>query len=254
MEVEAVEGADASSVETDVVTEDPTEGGQVEGGETEVSEGSPQTYTVKVGDEEVEVSLDDALKGYMRQADYTRKTQELAQQREELSYGDRVARALQSDPESAIKALEEAYGLNRASTPAADVEDDEDLDPTERRVREIDRWIEEQESRSFEAHVHTNLERLHGQYGEFEDAKFIDFMVERGIPDFDDAAKLFVYDSLMQQAQRQQKEDAAQQRKETAPPVAGGTTTAAGAVAEGGAAPFRSVRAAFEAAMRQHGG
>lgn len=39
------------------------------------------TYKVKVGKEELEVPLDELLKGYSRTADYTRKTQEIAETR-----------------------------------------------------------------------------------------------------------------------------------------------------------------------------
>lgn len=39
------------------------------------------TYRVKVGKEEVEVPLDELLKGYSRTADYTKKTQEVAEAR-----------------------------------------------------------------------------------------------------------------------------------------------------------------------------
>ena len=42
------------------------------------------TYAVKVDGEEVEVSLDELISGYSRQSDYTRKTQELASQRNEM--------------------------------------------------------------------------------------------------------------------------------------------------------------------------
>lgn len=40
--------------------------------------------TVRVGGQDVQVSMDEMRNGYMRQADYTRKTQELAQQRQQL--------------------------------------------------------------------------------------------------------------------------------------------------------------------------
>ena len=43
-----------------------------------------EKYKVKVGDEELEVTLDELLQGYMRQADYTRKTQALAEERKKL--------------------------------------------------------------------------------------------------------------------------------------------------------------------------
>ena len=43
----------------------------------------PELYKVIIDGEEVEVSLDELQKGYSRQSDYTRKTQQLAQQRKE---------------------------------------------------------------------------------------------------------------------------------------------------------------------------
>lgn len=52
----------------------------------EVAEEAPQqsqTFRVKVDGEEVEVPLDELLKGYSRTADYTRKTQAIAQARKE---------------------------------------------------------------------------------------------------------------------------------------------------------------------------
>ena len=70
LETEAVETAD---VEPEYSEED-------EGEEVEIEEQTP-TYRVKVGKEEVEVPLDELLKGYSRTADYTRKTQEIAETR-----------------------------------------------------------------------------------------------------------------------------------------------------------------------------
>jgi len=51
---------------------------------------APELYKVIIDGEEIEVSLDELQKGYSRQSDYTRKTQQLAQQRKE-------AEALQQD-------------------------------------------------------------------------------------------------------------------------------------------------------------
>ena len=41
-------------------------------------------YAVNVNGEEHEISLDELLKGYSRQSDYTRKTQELSEQRKSI--------------------------------------------------------------------------------------------------------------------------------------------------------------------------
>jgi len=49
--------------------------------EEEVVEETPSSYTVKVGGDEFEVSLDELRNGYQRQSDYTRKSQSLAEQR-----------------------------------------------------------------------------------------------------------------------------------------------------------------------------
>lgn len=53
--------------------------------EDEEEPGLNTTYAVKVDGEEVEVSLDELMQGYSRQSDYTRKTQELASQRNEMT-------------------------------------------------------------------------------------------------------------------------------------------------------------------------
>jgi len=44
----------------------------------------PQTFTVKVDGQEVKVTQDELINGYSRQQDYTRKTQELSQQRKTI--------------------------------------------------------------------------------------------------------------------------------------------------------------------------
>lgn len=61
---------------------DDAETDEVEGGGED--EGLNETYRVKVDGEVVDVTLKEALAGYQRQADYTRKAQALAAEREEL--------------------------------------------------------------------------------------------------------------------------------------------------------------------------
>jgi hypothetical protein len=47
----------------------------------EVVQAAEQTYRVRVGDEEMDVPLSELTNSYMRQSDYTRKTQQVAEQR-----------------------------------------------------------------------------------------------------------------------------------------------------------------------------
>ena len=75
-ESESVEAE--SSTEPDETEKDESE----ETEETEDGEGQqPTTFRVKVNGEEIEVTQDELLRGYSRTQDYTRKTQELAEQR-----------------------------------------------------------------------------------------------------------------------------------------------------------------------------
>ena len=52
---------------------------------------------LQVDGEEVVVPVKEALAGYQRQADYTRKTQELSEQRKQVQYASALQEALQSD-------------------------------------------------------------------------------------------------------------------------------------------------------------
>ena len=62
------------------------------------AQAEPELYKVVIDGEEVEVSLDELQKGYSRQSDYTRKTQQLAQQRKE-------AESLQQDYAQRVEQL-----------------------------------------------------------------------------------------------------------------------------------------------------
>lgn len=85
------------ATDTDSPAEDPeaaTEAVEEEVEDVEADEDSDEPaqidptqvlLKVKVGDEEQEITADEAAKGYMRQADYTRKTQELAAARKEFA-------------------------------------------------------------------------------------------------------------------------------------------------------------------------
>ena len=80
---ETEESAPTEDVEesTEETQDEPLEEDVLE----EEAEEEPDVYAVKVDGEELEVSLDELVQGYSRQSDYTRKTQELASQRDEMT-------------------------------------------------------------------------------------------------------------------------------------------------------------------------
>ena len=86
-ETEVEETKEAEEVEQEAPeegqAEEETEEEVTEEEEFEVVAEEDLTYTIKVDGEELEVGIDELKNGYQRQADYTRKSQALAEQRKE---------------------------------------------------------------------------------------------------------------------------------------------------------------------------
>lgn len=101
-----------------------------------------QKVAIKVDGQEMEVTLEELRNGYMRQADYTRKTQETAAMRQAADWAVQVQKAFQADPEGTLQYLARAAGLDARSVLAPDIDPYEDLDPE---VREIVKRTEAQE-------------------------------------------------------------------------------------------------------------
>ena len=95
---------ESESVETEaenpdgLSAEDLVDQDQVEESQT------PSTYTIKVDGKDVEVTLDELQAGYSRQADYTRKSQVLAEQRKKA---DEELAATQQERQHYLSQLEQ---------------------------------------------------------------------------------------------------------------------------------------------------
>ena len=105
-EEEIIEDDEPFEEELEAAEEDEPHEDQVEEEESE----QPQLYTIKVDGEETEVTLEELQNGYSRQRDYTRKTQELAQQRkaieakyQEVSQKDAIYSQLLPKMEATLK-------------------------------------------------------------------------------------------------------------------------------------------------------
>jgi hypothetical protein len=77
---EDAEGTEAEATEADAEETDAEDSAESEDGEQQEQQPDP-VFTVKVNGEEVQVTLDELQRGYSRQADYSRKTQQLAEER-----------------------------------------------------------------------------------------------------------------------------------------------------------------------------
>ena len=87
-----------------------TDGEDAEGEEPEAdkSEEAGETYEVTIDGETVAVTLEEALAGYQRQADYTRKAQALAQERQEFE----TAREEVAETIEQVTSLDDAWNDN----------------------------------------------------------------------------------------------------------------------------------------------
>ena len=93
---------EAEASESDAESDEQTEGDE----EAEEPSKQAQTFRVKVDGEEVEVPLDELLKGYSRTADYTRKTQAIAEARKQAEAEAALAREERQRYAQTLEALD----------------------------------------------------------------------------------------------------------------------------------------------------
>jgi len=179
---------------SDTSAADPTTGGDI--GEVEYEEvelpfeepvEEPQRQYIEVDDpdnrftrvrvdgEDVEVPYSELVKGYSREADYTRKTQALAQQRQEAEQALIIQRALQANPRQTVAWLAEQAGLTVAQPQQAPApeEDDRYADPLEREIaaeRQARLALEQRlNQREMDERVGQALNDLRTQHGATDD-------------------------------------------------------------------------------------
>lgn len=154
--------AESDEVEVEQTTEVSETEGESEGTNDEVEddgagdevvseeqgvEDTSERITVTIDGAEVEVSLDELRNGYLRQSDYTRKTQGVAAERQRLAAMAQLADALEADPAGTITALQKAFADQLGDA------DEVELDPVEERLRRSEAFIERQEAAAREAQI-----------------------------------------------------------------------------------------------------
>lgn len=210
---------------------------------------------LKVDGEVMQVPLREATEHAMRQQDYTRKTQELAAQREAQAEAIAIAEALRANPVETIKVLQEWYAEGDSPT---DTIEDESLDPLERQVKELDEWRQAQENERAEQALRSELDRMADTYGVDQEA-LLRFAVENQIPNLE-----WAYAVMSQgrseaerevESERQAGEQSRLEAKHNAAVVDGGTNRSSGAstVPMGTPETVRTAEDAFKLAKAQMG-
>lgn len=172
---------------------EPEEEYEVESDEDEESEDDveepepePTTFRVKVDGEEVEVTLDELQRGYSRQSDYTRKTQQVASERKALEEQAASIRAQREQYEQRLNMLEQALTATvpqepdweklYSEDPAKFVKVKADWDHKQQQLQAVQQekartqqQAAEEAQRSYQAHLSAEAERLAQAVPEWKD-------------------------------------------------------------------------------------
>ena len=147
---------------------------------------APPRYRVKVDNEELEVDLDELIKGYSRTSDYTKKTQSLAEQRKQVeaerqkieeaaklreTYAQRlqVIEQVLTQPEEDLSALKDTDPIGYAVKMAERVEREKQLAAirAEREAVAVKQQMEQQEH--LQRHLSSEAQRLQAAIPEMAD-------------------------------------------------------------------------------------
>ena len=143
-EYEETETEEAEAEEGESPTEDAEEDSEYEEetedeeAPTEGEEPEETFYKVKVGDEELEVNLDELTGGYQRQQDYTKKTQAVSDQRKMLEAKQAEVSAVQEDFMSKATMANELLNRDLAKYAAVDWETLKTTDPAAFLTKQIE--------------------------------------------------------------------------------------------------------------------
>jgi len=126
----------AEAGETEQQAQEPSEGAEQEPVRqyVEVDDPDNRYVRVRIDNEDVEVPYSEALKGYSREAHFTRNMQHLAQARQEAEYGIRLQQAMEANPQVTLQILAQQHGYNLVQPQQAPPAEDEYADPLEREI------------------------------------------------------------------------------------------------------------------------
>jgi len=189
---------------------------------------SGDVYDVTVNGETQQVTLDELRNGYSRQADYTRKTQELATERARLQQAEALATAFERDPHATLSALSDAYGWTPAQTaqaaqqlqtqaPFQEQAPAGQPDPIDERFSRVEQFIARQERQAAQQRIEQEFSTLETQYGEIDRDAVVTHAVKKGVD------LVTAYRDMQFDVQRQNA--AALEAKRAAQVVEGGAAT-----------------------------
>lgn len=149
------------------------------------------------------ITLDEARNGYQRQADYTRKTQEVAAERKRVEQMAALASALEQNPAATLAALAESYGVGMGQPDLAELEA---MDPVERQVAELQTQLQDIQRERQLAAVDREIADFSTRHQGVDVEQVMAFAVSRQLPDLETAYRVLAFDDMSAAQQAQQSE------------------------------------------------
>ena len=209
-------------------------------------------YTVKIDGAEHQVTLEELQQGYQRQADYTRKTQELASERQRLQQAETIVAALEADPQGTLDALGGALGV-QGNPRTQDDTSWEDEDPTTQRVAQLEAQVAHQAKTHRQQALDKEVTRLKGVYGEFDERELFQHALNNKIANLEAAYAHKNFGTMANYAGQLQRDADALDAKRKGAPVQGGKSVQEGAVSTDKTKEPSTLREAFALAKQQLG-
>lgn len=129
-----------------------------------------ETKPITVEIDGKEVTIEELKNGYLRQADYTRKTQQLANQRKEFEDAIKLYEHLKNNPEI-IQQLQQITSVPRT------------LDPTQAKVIELEQKV-------YDMMLEREIEILQNKYPDFEVMEVLEMASQKQLTNLEDAYHL----------------------------------------------------------------
>lgn len=223
---------------------DPIDGGDIDSGELQTTEDEqqPSRQYVEVDDPDnrfvrlrvdgadVEVPFSEALRGYSRNEDYTRKSQETAQLRQQAEMGLRLQEALAANPSLTLKLLQEQFAQAPQPEPTPPPEFDDPLEKALHEERQARIALEDRiTAREADQQLERTIGNLRTEFGASDEdvRSVINVAMQNnlGIEALPMIYKTMAYDriaaTMRAHAAQQAAEQAETQRKQTAAQRAG---------------------------------
>lgn len=180
VQAEQTTTSNPTSTETQVAEESTSPTTQPDTGDAGETTPEEPTQTIKLGDKEVSLKeIEEWERGYLRQSDYTRKTQELANERRKLEEARSLQEQITANPQLA-KQLADEHNITS-------------LDPAQQRVVEL-------ETKVYELELEREVNDLQSKYEDFDVREVLAYAHENQMNNLENAYKLVKASKPIEQA------------------------------------------------------